>query len=353
LDFRNIEHQTLDFDEGVNLICGYNGQGKTNALEGIYLMAQGRSHRTLKDRDFIRFGQNSAEIILEYSTKRRDHSELKLKFKSDGKKFCRSNGVPIARMSEFIGNFRAIIFTPEHLSVVKSGPSHRRLFLDSALSQISVSYVSDLQNYNRCLAQRNKLLQTAEYDMVGFSDTVGIWSEKLAEYGARISAARAKYVKELEEVTEVIFNDMTGRREKLRLAYSEQRDYEQFLNLFTANIDKELKYRITMYGVHKDDIGIEINGKSAREFGSQGQQRSAALAMKLGEGELSKEKSGEYPVFLLDDILSELDKKRREYVIEGISGRQVIITSCYMNEVGKNAKIFYCENGRFFDKNDR
>lgn len=346
-DFRNIKEQEIVFDSGINVISGNNAQGKTSALEGIYLTAQGRSHRTAKERDFIRFGCDFAEIFNEFSTAQRQNSTMSLKYTAAGKKYCRVNGVPAARMSEFIGNFRAIIFTPEHLSIVKDGPSNRRFFLDAALSQISPRYVAELQNYNKNLIQRNKLLSSAEFDREAFEDTIGLWSENLALCGEKISEARAEYVEKLGRVTAVIFNDMTGGREKVSFRYRERRSKEELDRLLSENLDKELRYKITLYGVHKDDVEIEINGKSAREFGSQGQQRSIALAMKLAEGELSKEETGEYPVFLFDDIMSELDPSRRDYIIRGIAGRQVIITTCEKLSLSDSVRFIRCAEGVF------
>ena len=348
-NFRNIESAALTFDPGVNVIYGNNAQGKTSALEGIYLTAQGRSHRAAKEKDFIRFGSDTAEVNVGYSTVKRRDCSLRMVFTAGGKKYCRVNGVPAAKMSEFIGNFRAILFTPEHLSIVKNGPSNRRLFLDSALSQIDPGYVADLQNYNKCLLQRNKLLAAVDHEQIGFEETVGLWSERLAGFGERISAARDEYVAGLQKQASLIFSDMTGGREKLSFAYRDRKNAGELLRLLTVNLDKEIKNRATLYGIHKDDVDIIINGRSAREFGSQGQQRSAALAMKLAEGELSKTVCGEYPVFLFDDIMSELDPFRRAYVMNGIAGKQVLITTCDKNVVSGTARSFYCENGSFFE----
>jgi len=348
-DFRNIGTQTLEFDKGINFICGDNAQGKTSALEGIYLLAQGRSHRTSREKDFIRFGRDFSEIAIEYSSKKRDDAKLSIRYFAGGRKYCRKNGVPVGRMSEFIGNFRAIIFTPEHLSIVKEGPANRRFFLDSALSQLYPEYLSDLQAYYKNLMQRNKLLQNAEEDSFAFSETIALWSENLALLGERISGYRSRYIDTLSKVIAPVFNDMTGGKEAPELRYRDLRTADEYRKLFTENLDKEIRNRVTMYGIQKDDIDIEINGKSAREFGSQGQQRSAALAMKLAEGEISNMISGEYPVFLFDDILSELDRNRRDYIMNGISGKQVIITACEGESTAKRygARLIRCKDGEF------
>ena len=261
------------------------------------------------------------------------------------------NSLPIGRMSEFIGNFRAILFTPEHLGIVKDGPSERRKFTDCALSQLYSTYVCDLQSYNKILMQRNKLLSEATTgDMHAFSETAELWSDQLAFYCERISRARQEYLEELSKTASEIFSDMTSGREVLTLEYEGAKSKEEYFALLTENIDKELRYKTTLYGIHKDDIGIYIDSKPARVFGSQGQQRSASLAMKIAEGEISKKITGEYPVFLFDDIFSELDRHRREYIVKGMNDRQVIITACEDKDqqLFRSSYRIFCKNGRFF-----
>lgn len=346
LNFRNIEGQQITFSPGTNIIRGANAQGKTNALEGIYLCAGGRSHRTVHEKEFIRFGQPFAEVGLIYEDNRREN-KLLLRY-SGGKKSCRKNDVPLRRMSEFIGNFRAVLFTPEHLSIVKDGPSLRRNFLDSAISQLSASYVSALQTYHKCLSQRNKLLQIAQKgelssDIAAMSE---VWALQMAKSGEVISAMRDDYTKRLHDAVKVIFSDMTGGRESPEIVYQSPKSEEELQKLFTEHLDREVRIGSTLYGIHKDDLFLTINAKEARSYASQGQQRSLALAMKLAEGEISKEKTGEYPVFLFDDILSELDASRKSYVMGGISGKQVILTTC--EEISyPDALIIPCKEGRY------
>lgn len=350
-NFRNIEEQTISFDKGTNIICGENAQGKTNSLEGIFLCAQGRSHRSSKERDFIRFNSEFARVAVEYSSEKRDDSSLSVRYLKSGRKYCEKNGVPVTKMSSFIGNFRAILFTPEHLSIVKSGPSDRRKFLDCALSQLYPSYVSDLQMYGRALMQRNKLLQEAAVNRSVFSETGDLWSEKLAILSEKISAVRDEYVNRLSLFCDGIFADMTNKKEKLTFTYRGRVTKEQAFACLTENTEREIRYGSTLSGIHKDDIEIKINDREARIFASQGQQRSAALSMKIAEGEISKLITGEYPVFLFDDILSELDKNRRDYIMSGISGRQVIITTCEeINALEKDKnKVILCKEGKFFE----
>ena len=345
-NFRNIAEQRIEFSPETNLILGPNAQGKTNALEGMYLCAQGRSHRTIHEKEFIRFGEAFAEVGLCYQDSIREN-QLAIRFKG-GRKGCLKNGVPLKKMSEFIGNFRAVLFTPEHLSIVKEGPALRRNFLDSALSQLSSGYVSSLQIYHRALMQRNKLLLSAQKgEIKGIEPLAEVWSMQLAKESAYLSAQREAYVQSLDEIVKLVFADMTGNRELPTVSYLGRKDEAEFQTQLTANLDREIRAGTTLYGIHKDDLTLTINGKDARSFASQGQQRSLALAMKLAEGELSKKEVGEYPVFLLDDILSELDSTRKAYILSGIQGKQVIMTACedLSPVLSGKCNIIRCENG--------
>lgn len=349
LNFRNIEGQKISFSPGTNIIKGENAQGKTNALEGIYLCASGRSHRTIHEKEFIQFEKAYAEIGVTYQDSRRENNLL-LRYVGRNK-ICQKNGVPIRKMSEFIGNFRAVLFTPEHLSIVKEGPSLRRTFLDSAISQLSPGYVSALQTYQKCLVQRNKFLQSVQKGEYGqsISDIAPlseVWAAQMAQSGAVISKMRQKYTNQLTDAVKIIFSDMTDGKEIPNIVYQSQKDEEELMKLFTEHLEREVRIGSTLYGIHKDDLILTINGKDARSYASQGQQRSLSLAMKLAEGEISKEKTGEYPVFLFDDILSELDATRKSYVMGGISGKQVILTTCE-NISYSNALIIPCKEGKY------
>jgi DNA replication and repair protein RecF len=342
-NFRNIEAQRISFSEGINIIYGNNAQGKTNAIEGIYLCAQGRSHRTVHEKEYISFGKSDAFVEIGYEDKRRSN-KIKLFFNEKGKKYCEKNGYSVKRMSEIVGDFRAVIFTPEHLSIVKEGPQKRRAFLDSAISQIDKAYLEALQRYNKILAQRNKLLAEGHRGEE-ISDTLSVWSEKMAEEASLISYKRSEYTERVDKVVKDIFSDMTGGREKISFVYKKAREKSDFLKMLTENTDREIRMGTTLFGVHKDDIDIDLNGADARSFASQGQQRSISLAMKLAEGEISKNESGDYPVFLFDDVLSELDNKRKEYLLGGLSGKQVIITTCEEQEKKEGINLIYAENG--------
>jgi len=350
-DFRNISEAELRFSKGINLLYGYNAEGKTNALEGIYLLAQGRSHRTSTEKDFIKFGCELAEVRLDYITNRRCE-QVAIKYLKNGRKVCKHNLVSLKKMSEFIGKFRSVIFCPEHLSIIKDGPSERRSFIDAAISQLDPLYVSALQRYNAILAQRNKLIAEYEGNKKVFSDTIELWSMQLAKEAGQISKKRLEYIEKLNDEVKKLFFDMTNEKEVPEIIYKKPLTEEQYLKLLINCLDREIRAGTTLYGTHKDDLEILLNGRVARSFASQGQQRSLALAMKLAEGEISMKESGEYPVFLFDDILSELDERRQEYILRGLDKRQVIITTCDFSIKDKirTGKKYRVENGSFFEE---
>ena len=344
--FRNIESSEIEFSDQINVIYGDNAVGKTSAIEGIYLCAQGRSHRTSHEKDYIKFGEDYGAVSIFYEDQNRKN-ELSMLWSQKGKRQCRMNDFPIKKMSEFIGNFRAVLFTPEHLSIVKEGPAMRRSFLDNAISQLDRLYVTSLQRYAAILAQRNKIISDS-YKDPSLLETIDIWSEQLAEEAAVISQKRNRYIERLSSYVADIFHDMTGGREVPKLVYNGEKTKEEYLSLLKDNLQREIRYGATLFGTHKDDMTILINEKEARAYASQGQQRSFSLALKLAEGEISKDESGEYPVFLFDDVLSELDKNRREYIMAGLGGRQVIMTTCEREEQIKKCNLIYANSGQFY-----
>ena len=263
-------------------------------------------------------------------------------------------------MSELVGAFRAVLFCPEQLSLIKGGPAERRQFLDIAISALEPAYLAGLQRYAHILKQRNALIRNAEKDRTGFMQTVEVWSRQLAREGAYIARSRKRYVEKAMPHVAHCFFEMTEQRETPTLVYlgcrkSEDADYEdlqgteEFLfERLSNNYEKEIGAGTTLYGIHKDDLDVMLNERSARSFASQGQQRSLALALKLAEGELCREDCGEYPVFLLDDVLSELDGGRQEYLLHKIAGKQVIMTTCEP-VVEKTDHLIRVENGKFFE----
>lgn len=361
-NFRNIKEANIELSPGVNVLIGNNAEGKTNALEGIYLMAAGKSFRTPRERDMVMFGEDYFEAFLTMEDIRRDQELYFKAYNSESTKRreCKKNGVVIPRISELIGVFRAVLFCPEHLAIVKAGPSERRSFLDIAICQLRPVYLKSLQRFNKILAQRNALLKQLS-EGYGEKGLLEVYSEQLAKESALIYKTRFEYIKRLDEFVKHFFKELSfdtheGVENELpELKYknsmkteeslTEMEAYESYLRLLTSNEQKEIAAGITLYGSHKDDIEIFLDGREARQFASQGQQRSLALAMKLGEGEISMEYSGEYPVFLFDDVLSELDPGRQKFLLSRLDKRQVIMTTCTPPPVESDARFIDVENG--------
>lgn len=360
--FRNIESADVTFGEETNLIVGNNAQGKTNLLESIALMAIGKSFRGAKEADLIRFGQSAASVEMSYADRIRAQT-LRCEMELGKRRRLEQNGVKLARASEMVGAFRVVLFCPEHLSLIKSGPELRRSFLDVALCQLRPVYMNALQRYNKILKERNRLIKLAresEEQRRNFFLTVDVWSAQLAQAGAIVCRYRARYVERMKAAAATVFHEMTDGAETPSFVYHgslgegcepyiAESCEQMLLQKLTAHPERELDAGSTLYGPHRDDIEIELNGRAARTFASQGQQRSLALAMKLAEGEICREDMGEYPVFLFDDVLSELDAVRREYLISRIRDKQVIMTTC--ENTGElnmpHARVILVENGQF------
>lgn len=362
-NFRNIAEASVSFTDGVNLLVGDNAQGKTNLLEAIYLCALGKTFRQAKDAEMVRFGQSECRIEQTFSDSMREQT-IEMQLYTQGRRRVMHNGVNLARTSQLLGNFRVVLFCPEHLSLVKDGPAERRSFLDVAISQLYPTYVRSLQKYNQLLKQRNSLLKLAETDRKTFDGTVELWSAQLAHEAAYIAAVRYEYVKQLSTHVGAFFTGMSGERETVQVRYMGKAHIQEdmyadrafceraYMNLYMSHHDREIAAGSTLWGIHRDDLEIELNGKYARIFASQGQQRSIALAMKMAEGEISRSLTGgEYPVFLFDDVLSELDAGRRAYLLGEIRDRQVIMTSCEIDTSLQNNTV-YVENGTYQRKEE-
>ena len=343
-NFRNAECETVTFDSGINVLHGENAQGKTNLLEAIYYVSLGKSFRGSKDAEIIRFGEEYAAISLDFIAQGREQN-VTMRFSDNArqKKTVTHNGVKITKLSELVGEFRAVLFSPDHLQMIKDGPSLRRNYLDVAISQLRPMYLHSLQKYNKILLNRNKLIKNAEEDRATFDSTVDFWSAQLAHEAAIIAKARAEYVQksgdiiaefyrrmcqsgEIDETPELIYAG--SAKQEGELYFDTEVTERNFLRLLTDFHEREIAAGSTLYGIHKDDIIINLNGKNTRLYSSQGQQRSLALAMKLAEGEICRMDCREYPVFLFDDVFSELDSIRRKNLLREIADRQVIITSC-------------------------
>ncbi len=359
-NFRNIEEAEVSFSEGVNVLVGENAQGKTNLLEAIFYLSVGKSFRAAHSSEIIRFGEELSEISVDYRDSEREKN-IKMRIFKDKRRVVEINRLRVDKLSEIIGSFRAVLFCPEHLSLIKDGPSVRRNYLDIAISRLYPAYIKSLQRYNYILKQRNLLIKNAYNDRQSFDTTVDLWSEQLSAEAALISRYRANFVKRVNESVKKIFFDMTGERENTEISYLPsvrldedeiydlKRSAEKYNEALSSSHEREIAMGATLYGVHKDDIEIKLNGRQARIFASQGQQRSLALALKIAEGEICREEFGDHPVLLLDDVLSELDGSRREYLIGKLTDHQVIMTSCE-NISYEGAKRIRVENGRYTEE---
>ena len=362
VDFRNIEEADVCFSDGVNILVGRNAQGKTNLLEAVFYASVGRSFRASHSAEMIRFGSPAADISLDYRDSKRQ-SNIHVRIFKDKQKLVEKNRVKMDRLSDIVGSFRAVLFCPEHLSLIKDGPSERRSYLDMAISRIYPTYMRSLQRYGYILKQRNALIKSAYSDRSVFNATIELWSEQLAAEAAVISDMRQRYIERASVSVAECFTDMTGEREVPTLFYDgssgqvgeEYKDREavrkKYFSLLTENYEREIAVGSTLWGIHKDDIDIRLNGRSARIYGSQGQQRSLALALKLAEGEICRQEFGDEPVLLFDDVLSELDSERRDYLTKKLVGKQVIITTCEDESIVGlgSAKVIRVENGRYFE----
>ncbi len=338
-NFRNIADLNFTADNGVNVIYGENAQGKTNILESIWLFTGCKSFRGAKDIELIKFGEEFSKINLEFSDNLREKkSEIII---ADKKKTVSLNGISLRSTAELIGSFYAVIFSPIHLSLIKDGPSARRKFLDTALCQLKPSYAEQLAGYKRALIQRNALLKDLHLNAELY-DMLDIWDDQLARYSACVIKERLKYIDLLSEYSKSIYSGISENKESFSVFYS-KKEFNKELSLkdiYLSEIENLKKSRkediiskTTTVGPHRDDLEISINNVSARSFGSQGQQRSCALALKLGESEIIKKVTGETPVALLDDVMSELDEKRQDYVLNHINDRQVFLTCCDPSQV--------------------
>lgn len=353
-NFRNIADLSFTADSGVNVIYGENAQGKTNILEAIWLFTGCKSFRGAKDNELIKFDEEFAKINLDFSDNLREKkSQIII---SDKKKNASLNGVSLRSTAELIGSFYAVIFSPVHLSLIKDGPSARRRFLDTALCQLKPSYAEHLAGFKRALIQRNALLKDIHLNSQLY-DMLDTWDDQLARYSAAVIKERLNYISLLSDYSKIIYSGISENKEIFSVSYSKNEIINENFSvkdIYLNELEKIKKARkediiakTTTIGPHRDDLEILINNVSARSFGSQGQQRSCALALKLGESEIIKKITGETPVALLDDVMSELDEKRQDYVLNHINDRQVFLTCCDPSQVLRlgGGKSFLIKDG--------
>lgn len=346
-DFRNYSLASFEFDSGTNVIYGDNAQGKTNILEAIYLGAMTKSHRGSRDPELIRFGQEEAHIRM-FFCKNSVRHKIDLHLRKNKGKGIAVDGIPIKRASELIGTLHVVFFSPEDLNIIKNGPSERRKFLNSEISQMDRIYYSNLADYNKVLQQRNQLLKDI-YFRPSLMPTLDVWDQQLVHYGSRIIESRAAYIKELAEVVKGLHSKLTGGREEIEISYEPDVTIEEFPEKLSKARETDLKFHTTSAGPHRDDFKVMTDGMDVRHFGSQGQQRSAALSLKLSEIDFVEKKTGDTPILLLDDVLSELDRSRQGMVLSEIRKGQTFITCTGMDELIENNypmnKIFHISRG--------
>ncbi len=329
LNFRNYEALSLSLEEGLNLFMGENAQGKTNLLEAVFLCALGRSHRTKGDAEMIRHGYDTARVKLDFQD-RLGNREIEVEIARNAKKRVKVDRKLLARSAEQMGVFNAVIFSPEDLSLVKDGPGERRRFMDMELSQMRPVYCFALQRYTRALRQRNALLKLREPRL----ELLSIWEAQMAEAAAQIASWRASFAERINALAGEIHARVCRGKEALSVMYEacvkEELEGDAYEKAFAEQLKKhreqDIKRGATTFGVHREDLSILIDSKSARLYASQGQQRTAALSLKLSEIALVHELTQNKPVVLLDDVLSELDEFRRELLFEAIDGAQVLVT---------------------------
>lgn len=329
-NYRNYDELSIDFSRGTNLLYGDNAQGKTNILEAIYLGATTKSHRGSKDREVIQFQKNESHIRIQYEKQEISH-QLDMHLKKSKAKGAAIDRIPIRRSGDLLGQIPVIFFSPEDLKIVKNGPSERRKFLDIELSQMERLYLYQLTNYNKILMQRNNLLKQIRFQK-NLIETLESWDVQLVKYGSEIIRYREKFIKHLNRIIQDIHKKLTGGKEHMLLEYDRNVAYDEFLTEIGRKREKDLKYSTTNVGPHRDDICFLVNDIDIRRFGSQGQQRTAALSLKLAQIQLMTEILKESPILLLDDVLSELDSNRKIYLLESIKDTQTIITCTGLDE---------------------
>ena len=333
-NFRNYENLEISFDEGTNILFGDNAQGKTNILEAAYMSGTTKSHKGSRDREMIRFGEEEAHLKTVVVRGGREY-QIDMHLKKNRAKGIAIDKIPIKKASELFGILNIVFFSPEDLNIIKNGPAERRSFLDSELCQLDRIYLADLTNYNKILAQRNKLLKDMIY-RPSLSDTLPVWDMQLIETGKKIIRRRKQFVDELREIASDIHYRISGGKEELFLKYEPNIDDIFFEDELSRAKEKDKKLCQTSVGPHRDDLLFSIGDVDIRKYGSQGQQRTSALSLKLSEIELVRKFISDTPVLLLDDVLSELDSSRQNYLLNNISDTQTIITCTGLDEFVRN-----------------
>lgn len=351
--YRNYNHLNMQFHSDTNILYGENAQGKTNILEAIYMCGTTKSHKGNKDKEIIQFQKEEAHIRINLEKNNISH-RIDLHLKKNKAKGVAIDGIPIKRQGELFGMLNLVFFSPEDLNIIKNGPAERRRFLDLELCQLDKIYLYNLTNYNKTIVQRNNLLKQISFNRK-LLDTLYIWDSKLIEYGKKIIDTRNDFISRINELVSDIHKRLTGGREELFLRYDPNVNKKEYELKLKKALERDLSLKTTSVGPHRDDMCFLVGNIDIRKYGSQGQQRTAALSLKLSEIELVKAVIKEKPILLLDDVLSELDRNRQNHLLNSIGDIQTIITCTgleeFINHRFEFNKIFHVVNGTVASEN--
>ncbi len=346
-NFRNYNTLQLDFDNGTNIFYGDNAQGKTNILEAIFMTATTKSHKGSKDQDIIQFNHEEAHIR-SYLFKEKITRQIDMHLRKGKTKGIAIDSQRIKKAADLMGLLNVVFFSPEDLSIIKNGPAERRRFIDMELCQLDSFYLYNLNHYNKIVNQRNKLLKDLSMKP-GLKETLSIWDSQLVSFGAKVIERREIFISQLCDIISELHAKLSGGKEKIRILYEKNVEIDDFEERLKKSQEKDMILKQSTVGPHRDDIIFIVNDIDIRRFGSQGQQRTAALSLKLSEIELVKKSIKDTPVLLLDDVLSELDSNRQNYLLNSIGAIQTIITCTGLDEFVKNRfeinKVFKVVNG--------
>lgn len=362
--YKNLDDVCIETDKALNIFCGKNAQGKTNLIEAVWLCTGCRSFRLSRDRNFIGFDKEKASVSVDFlDSERNQKIEFEISKIRPKEKNITLNGVSVPLLSRLFGKLKCVVFTPDDLSLIKGSPDNRRNFMDLSASQLKPSFVSALNKYNSLISQRNAEIKNINFG-ISSAENLEIWDRQIAKTGAYISVIRNIYCMSLNSYAKKLYSEITDNSENIEIYYlstiyknlEDKTDYENELcDIYYQKLlntrDDDIRIGYTVHGIHRDDLQVNINGLDAREFASQGQQRSAAVVMKIAQAEIIGDETGDTPVMLLDDILSELDDSRKKFILGSLKDIQVFITCCdesFIEKEGFKGKIFKIENGKIY-----
>ena len=353
-DFRNYEEVHIDLSPNTNIFFGDNAQGKTNILEAVFLTGTTKSHKGSHDSDIISFGKEYGVIRALFNKNGVDY-KIGIQLRRDKRKAISINNTSIKKAADLLGIVNVVLFSPEDMSIIKSGPEKRRRFIDMTLCQVDKEYLFALSSYNKIVNQRNKLLKN--YDKrIDISDTLDIWDDQLINYGNKVINKRERFIYDIKNIIKDIHCNLTGKEDILNIDYKKNVKEEEYKERLKRNRERDIIFKNTSIGPHRDDIDFNIKGIDVKKFGSQGQQRTVALSLKLSEIEIIKKAVDDTPILLLDDVLSELDLNRQKYLLETLGDTQTLITCTGLDEFVNNRfeinKCFRVSEGKIEEVNN-